>query len=156
LFKPTKGWFSTTGLIPACRTLDVISIFALTVDDAWTVAQMMQGFDETDAYSRRHPENVPVAFSGKIAIPAQLEFYGDELSRHVLTSRLNASRHWVIKLRALILQFSINWQTPCITVLGGRTHRGGRTENKPRSSTSSDPKDHCTGRSVLCNRCHAG
>jgi len=80
--KPTKGWFSTTGLIPACRTLDVISIFALTVDDAWTVAQTMQGFDEADAYSRRHPENVPVAFSlGKIAIPAQLEFYGDELSR---------------------------------------------------------------------------
>ncbi|WP_130802169.1 allophanate hydrolase [Acinetobacter ihumii] len=80
--KPTKGWFSNTGLIPACRTLDVISIFALTVDDAWTVAQIMQGFDETDAYSRAHPENVPVAFSlGKIAIPAQLEFYGDELSR---------------------------------------------------------------------------
>lgn len=80
--KPTKGWFSTTGLIPACRTLDVISIFALTVDDAWTVAQTMQGFDETDAYTRCHPENVPVAFSlGKIAIPAQLEFYGDELSR---------------------------------------------------------------------------
>ncbi|MFW2153783.1 amidase family protein, partial [Acinetobacter gyllenbergii] len=69
--KPTKGWFSTTGLIPACRTLDVISIFALTVDDAWTIAQTMQGFDEADAYSRRHPENVPVAFSlGKIAIPA--------------------------------------------------------------------------------------
>ncbi len=81
--KPTKGWFSTTGLIPACRTLDVISIFALTVDDAWAIAQMMQGFDETDAYSRRHPKNVPVGFSlGKIAIPAQLEFYGDEQSRH--------------------------------------------------------------------------
>ncbi|MCU4413920.1 allophanate hydrolase [Acinetobacter sp. WU_MDCI_Axc73] len=80
--KPTKGWFSTSGLIPACRTLDVISIFALTVDDAWTVAQTIQGFDETDVYSRCHPENVPVAFSlGKIAIPAQLEFYGDELSR---------------------------------------------------------------------------
>ena len=80
--KPTKGWFSTTGLIPACRTIDVISIFALTVDDAWAVVQIMQGFDETDAYSRRHPENVAVGFSlGKIAIPAQLEFYGDELSR---------------------------------------------------------------------------
>ncbi|MFX9158051.1 amidase family protein, partial [Acinetobacter baumannii] len=36
--KPTKGWFSTTGLIPACRTIDVISIFALHIDDAWTVA----------------------------------------------------------------------------------------------------------------------
>ncbi|MDQ9019999.1 allophanate hydrolase [Acinetobacter sichuanensis] len=76
--KPTKGWFSNTGLIPACRTLDVISIFALTVDDAWQVAQLMQAYDETDIYSRQHPENVATRFTkGKIAIPAQLEFYGD-------------------------------------------------------------------------------
>lgn len=76
--KPTKGWFSATGLIPACRTIDVISIFALTVDDAWQVAQVMQGYDARDEYSRQHPQNVPSQFSkGKIAIPAQLEFYGD-------------------------------------------------------------------------------
>ena len=76
--KPTKGWFSNTGLIPACRTLDVISIFSLTVDDAWQVAQLMQAYDETDIYSRQHPENVATRFTkGKIAIPEQLEFYGD-------------------------------------------------------------------------------
>lgn len=76
--KPTKGWFSTTGLVPACRTIDVISVFALTIDDAWQVAQIMQGYDATDEYSRQHPANVPTQFSkGKIAIPAQLEFYGD-------------------------------------------------------------------------------
>ena len=80
--KPTKGWFSTTGLIPACRTLDVISILALNVDDAWQVAQIMQGFDESDEYSRHHPANVATRFSkGKIAIPAQLEFYGDNASK---------------------------------------------------------------------------
>lgn len=76
--KPTKGWFSTTGLMPACRTLDVISIFALTSDDAWLVATLMQANDKTDAYSRSHPANFATQFSkGKIAIPAQLEFYGD-------------------------------------------------------------------------------
>ena len=76
--KPTKGWFSTTGLIPACRTIDVISIFALTVDNAWQVAQVMQGYDASDDYSRVHPQNVPSQFSkGKIAIPDTLEFYGD-------------------------------------------------------------------------------
>ncbi|WP_288385300.1 allophanate hydrolase [uncultured Acinetobacter sp.] len=76
--KPTKGWFSTTGLIPACRTIDVISIFALTADEAWLVASVMQGYDESDEYSRAHPANVPTYFSkGKIAIPSQLEFYGD-------------------------------------------------------------------------------
>ncbi len=84
--KPTKGWFSTTGLVPACRTLDVISIFALTVDDAWQVAQIMQGPDATDAYSRVHPANVPTQFSQKkIAIPAQLEFYGDHASAHAFS-----------------------------------------------------------------------
>ena len=76
--KPTKGWFSTMGLMPACRTIDVISIFALSCDDAWIVASIMQGYDEKDEYSRIHPANVPSQFSkGKIAIPTQLEFYGD-------------------------------------------------------------------------------
>lgn len=79
--KPTKGWFSTSGLIPACRTIDTISIFALTVDDSWQVAQIMQGFDSADEYSRVHPANVPSQFSKqKIAIPAQLEFHGDAQS----------------------------------------------------------------------------
>ena len=63
MVKPTKGWFSTTGLIPACRTIDVISIFALHIDEAWTVANLMQGYDETDEYSRVHPANVPTQFS---------------------------------------------------------------------------------------------
>ena len=76
--KPTKGWFSSTGLIPACRLHDVISIFALGVDDAWHVAQLMKGYDKEDDYSRIHPATAPVAFSlGKIAIPDTLEFYGD-------------------------------------------------------------------------------
>lgn len=79
--KPTKGWFSTAGLIPACRTIDVISVFALSADDAWQAAQVMQGYDAADEYSRQHPENVPTQFSkAKIAIPQQLEFYGDTAS----------------------------------------------------------------------------
>ena len=81
--KPTKGWFSSTGLIPACRLHDVISIFALGVDDAWQVAQLMKGYDGEDDYSRIHPATAPVAFSlGKIAIPDTLEFYGDTESEH--------------------------------------------------------------------------
>lgn len=92
--KPTKGWFSTTGLVPACRTIDVISIFALNVDDAWTVAQVMQGYDETDEFSRQHPANVPSQFSkGKIAIPAQLEFYGDEQSKRAFDQAIARAEH---------------------------------------------------------------
>lgn len=80
--KPTKGWFSTSGLIPACRTIDVISIFTLHVEDAWAVASIMQGVDDQDDYSRKHPKIVPSQFSkGKIAIPNVLEFYGDNESK---------------------------------------------------------------------------
>ena len=92
--KPTKGWFSTTGLIPACRTIDVISIFALTVDDAWSAANIMQGFDVEDEYSRQHPANVATQFSKrKIAIPDTLEFYGDvqaEQAFHLAIQRVKA------------------------------------------------------------------
>lgn len=79
--KPTKGWLSTTGLIPACRLSDVISIFALGIDDAWQVAQVMKGYDKEDDYSRQNPHTAPVAFSlGKIAVPDTLAFYGDSES----------------------------------------------------------------------------
>ncbi|WP_179998168.1 allophanate hydrolase [Acinetobacter sp. YH12239] len=87
--KPTKGWFSAMGLIPACRSIDVISIFATQVDDAWTVAQLMQGYDATDAYSRQHPRTVPTQFSkGKIAIPDHLEFYGDTQSEQAFQTAI--------------------------------------------------------------------
>jgi len=51
--KPTCGLLSTQGVVPACRTLDCVSIFALTAQDAATVLESAQGFDEEDAYSRK-------------------------------------------------------------------------------------------------------
>ena len=45
--KPTRGWFSTSGVVPACRTLDCVSILTLTVADADFVASILAGFDET-------------------------------------------------------------------------------------------------------------
>ena len=41
--KPTKGWLSTRGVVPACRLNDCVSVFALTVEDAWTVASLAGG-----------------------------------------------------------------------------------------------------------------
>ncbi len=81
--KPTRGWLSTTGLVPACRTLDCISVFALTVADALAVAEIAAGFDSADPYSRRNPNDAPVAFGAslRLAVPDPLEFFGDEPSR---------------------------------------------------------------------------
>jgi allophanate hydrolase len=49
--KPTPGRVSTAGVLPACRTLDCVSIFALTADDAANVLCAMEGSDERDDFS---------------------------------------------------------------------------------------------------------
>lgn len=80
--KPTRGWLSTQGLVPACRTLDCVSVFALTIDDAELVAQLIGGFDAADAYSRAAPASLPSLPSRRLrlGVPAQPEWYGDTLA----------------------------------------------------------------------------
>lgn len=88
--KPTKGWFSNTGLVPACRTIDCISIFALTVADAHQVAQLMGQYDVTDAYARKNPKTTPSRLNKglKFAIPDQLEFFGDAFAEQAFNEAL--------------------------------------------------------------------
>jgi len=50
--KPTCGLLSTTGVVPACRSLDVVSVFALTAEEAQHVLACAAGFDAADAFSR--------------------------------------------------------------------------------------------------------
>jgi allophanate hydrolase len=50
--KPSLGLVSTKGVVPACRSLDCVSIFALTVDDAWATLAAIAGYDSADAYAR--------------------------------------------------------------------------------------------------------
>ncbi|HXQ51819.1 MAG TPA: allophanate hydrolase [Stellaceae bacterium] len=80
--KPTKGWLSTTGVVPACRSLDCVSVFAGTVEDALAVARIAGGFDADDPFSRRVPDHAtrtdafPAAY--RFGVPAEgLEFFCD-------------------------------------------------------------------------------
>src|SRR3954468_10762323 len=50
--KPTCGRLSTSGVVPACRSIDCVSIFTLTADDAARVCAVAEGYDRADAYSR--------------------------------------------------------------------------------------------------------
>jgi allophanate hydrolase len=75
--KPTRGLFSTRGLFPACRTLDCVSVFARNVADAWQVAQVAAGYDAEDSYSRKIPMLGIKRRGYRIAVPSQLEFFGD-------------------------------------------------------------------------------
>jgi len=56
--KPSVGRIPTTGVIPACRTLDVVSVFALTAADAASVLAVAQGPDGKDAFAREMPPSV--------------------------------------------------------------------------------------------------
>ncbi|GKW01878.1 allophanate hydrolase [Pectobacterium carotovorum subsp. carotovorum] len=81
--KPTKGWLSASSVVPACRLNDTISVFALTVEDAFTVAELAGGFDEADAYSRCHPGRSPAALPAKprFAIPSDPTFFADAVAQ---------------------------------------------------------------------------
>ncbi len=77
--KPTRGWWSTRGVVPACRTLDCVSVFALTVADAAHIAAIVAGPDAEDPYSREDPQRAAPGPSDPmtLAIPDTLEFFGD-------------------------------------------------------------------------------
>jgi allophanate hydrolase len=53
--KPTPGAVPTRGVVPACRSLDVVSVFARTVDEALNIQRVITGFDASDVYSRAAP-----------------------------------------------------------------------------------------------------
>lgn len=53
--KPSLGLVPTQGVVPACRSLDCVSVFALTVADAATVLETMAGLAPSDRYSRAAP-----------------------------------------------------------------------------------------------------
>lgn len=81
--KPSLGMVSTAGVVPACRTLDCVSVFALTVDDAWTAFATMAGPDIADPYTRNRPAGVPGPVpSLRIGVPIKGErvFFGDQVS----------------------------------------------------------------------------
>ncbi len=54
-YKPTPGSIPVRGVVPACRSLDAVSVFAASVDEALAVARVLAGFDEADPYSRPAP-----------------------------------------------------------------------------------------------------
>lgn len=79
--KPTVGALSTAGVVPACRTLDCVSVFALTVDDAYGVFSVAAARDAADPYSRDiavQPlaTRQPVLTVG-VPAKADLKFFGD-------------------------------------------------------------------------------
>jgi allophanate hydrolase len=80
--KPTKGRWSTQGVVPACRSLDCVTVFTGDAEDALLVDEVVAGFDDADPYSRE-PRELPAlgnTFRFGVPRPEQLQFLGDEAS----------------------------------------------------------------------------
>ncbi len=82
--KPTRGVLSTKGVVPACRTLDCVSVFAETSLDASLVLASARGFDDHDPYSRipaigaqATPWSAASTFRFGVPAPSALNFFGD-------------------------------------------------------------------------------
>jgi len=82
--KPSRGVISAAGVVPACRSLDCVSVFAATCEDAAFVAEVMRGFDVADPFSRPDAETVrfapaPMAGTFRVGVPAPAarKFLGD-------------------------------------------------------------------------------
>ncbi len=68
--KPTPGWLSTRGVVPACRSLDCVSVFARDVATAARAVEAAAGFDATDPWSRPEPLAMPTGAVRRVGVPA--------------------------------------------------------------------------------------
>jgi allophanate hydrolase len=105
--KPSLGLISTAGVVPACRTLDCVSIFSLTVDDAMSALAVMSGPDPGDPFSRDRPlaqlSEFPATLRLGVPHSGQLIFYGDKTSEAAYGAAL---KRWSM-LGATLVGFDI-------------------------------------------------
>jgi allophanate hydrolase len=92
--KPSLGLLSATGMVPACRTLDTISVFSRDVATAVAVTAVAAGYDAADAYSRRlpipQPSAAPTAFRVGVSPKAQRRWFGDAAAEAAYEDNLAA------------------------------------------------------------------
>jgi len=77
--KPTPGLLPNTGVVPACKSLDCVTIFAATVGDGVAIRKVAEGFDAADPFSRRAQwADLPVSgLRVGVLDGAEREFFGN-------------------------------------------------------------------------------
>src|SRR5688572_5851771 len=75
--KPTRGLVSTAGVVPACRSLDCVAVFAGTAAEAVQVMDVIAGPDPDDAFSRQDAPRALPTEKFRFGLPAHPEFHGD-------------------------------------------------------------------------------
>jgi len=105
--KPTRGVLSCTGVVPACRTLDCVSIFALSVTDCMRVFDVAAQYDASDAYSR--PPGLQAAkplSKAVIGVPRadQLQFFGNDAAADLFAQAVERIKASGMKVQEVDLQ----------------------------------------------------
>jgi len=96
-FKPTRGVLSTTGLVPACRSLDCISVFSLTTEDAAKVFAITNGFDAKDPLARPFTSSAPgwapgTSFLFGILPESQRSYFGEDQANELYENSITCLR----------------------------------------------------------------
>jgi allophanate hydrolase len=90
--KPTPGRVSTAGVVPACRSIDCVSLFAHTVDDAAHLLAVLEGADALDAYSDYRPGPAQLSAKARLGVPKSPVFFGDAGYEPMFAEALDRSR----------------------------------------------------------------
>src|SRR5262249_45838030 len=105
--KPSLGLVSTAGVVPACRTLDCVSVLALAVDDAFAALAAIAGPDPADRYWRPRPVGelgaMPRGVRLGVPMPGQRLFFGDDAS----AAAYDAALARLQRLGAAIVEFDM-------------------------------------------------
>ncbi|MEO3788329.1 allophanate hydrolase [Actinocorallia sp. B10E7] len=131
--KPSRGLVSTLGMVPACASLDCASVFAGSVDDAWTVLSVIAGPVPGDPWARELP--VPPLEDTRplrIGVPRRLEFFGDAAAAAAfqdVLARLEELGHTLVRidldpfLQAGRLLYGGAWLAERLAAIGGFAER---------------------------------
>lgn len=87
--KPSKGRWSTSGLVPACRSLDCISAFTNSIADARLIDSLLAGFDPADDYSRRLSNRARPVHRVGVPLLRQRQFQADSASERLYGQALD-------------------------------------------------------------------
>lgn len=93
--KPTRGLLSTRGVVPACRSLDCVSLFTTNLADAELVLSLAAGFDAEEPFSRRAQPTTGLGDTPpRLAVPnpEDLQFFGDEESAALFAAAIERAQ----------------------------------------------------------------
>jgi allophanate hydrolase len=98
--KPTPGRVSTAGIVPACRSLDCVSVFATTVADAAAVLGVIEGEDPADPFSHFVPGPARLPATLRLGVPASMPLLADGYSAawSAACERARAAGHTLVPI----------------------------------------------------------